>query len=101
MYIGTNLCYDVGTLKYVQASNTDPQQIDIIIGSSVAGMLVLSLFIIFIIICCYIIRSKEKNKQYVHMLMELKEAKMADKYKNESGDDYFTGMTIIILCLYA
>ena len=75
----------------------------IIAGSIVAGILLLSLFIfiIVIVICCYKIKSEEKKKQYAHMLMELKEVKMEDKYKKESHDNEFTdiGMTRHV-CLY-
>ena len=91
MYIGTNLCYDVGTLSYVQDEEATRQEIGTIAGSSVAGMLLLSLFITFIIVGCYIIRSKKKSEKYAHMLMELKEVKMEDKYKKKSHDDHFTG----------
>ena len=99
MYIGTNLCYDVGTLNYVQDEKANLQLIYIIAGLIVAGMLLLSLIIIFIVICCYVIRTKEKNKQYAHMLMELREVKMEDKYKRESRDNELTGMTRHV-CLY-
>ena len=97
MYIGTNLCYDVGTLNYVQDEKANLQLIYIIAGSVVGGILVLSLFIISIVICGYI-RSKKK---YAHMLMELKEVKMEDKYRKESHDIEFTntGMTRRV-CLY-
>ena len=91
MYIGTNLCYDVGTLSYVQDEKANHQQIGTIAGSSIAGMLLLSLFIIFIVICCYIIRSKKKKRKFAHTQMELKEVRMADTYKKESHYD-FTGM---------
>ena len=96
MYIGTNLCYDVGTLSYVQDEKANRQEIGTIAGSSVAGMLLLSLFITFVIVGCYIIRSKKKSK---HMLMELKEVKMVDKYKKDSRDDHFTGISGMSVCI--
>ena len=81
VYIGTNLCYDVGILKYVQDAKIELQQV-YIIGLTIAGIVLLGLFIIFIIICFYIIMKSSKKK--AKQLVEHKEFKMVEKYNKET-----------------